>query len=242
MSFHRKLLPKFLVLLILLWVVPNVLGTQIDIVATADSYTSNINPDANYGGSEFLDTYYCTYEFFGENFTQAYVTWLKFNLSVIPSEATVSSIILRMHTSLIGPIATNKIGVFLCSDSNWEEMTIDWNNSPQVTGAPISTAFVGTGNKDYDFNVSSAVKDKSIVTLVLKTLESTSLGGSATFYSREQPEADYRPRLVVEYSSPSSPLDLVPRLLILVVVVAVVVFATYFVMHRRKQRSPPNTP
>jgi hypothetical protein len=244
LSFNRKLLPELLVLLVLILATPNVLGTQTDIVSLADSYTSNIYPTANYGGSDFLDSYYYTYEILGQSNTQACVTWLKFDLSGISSEATVNSVILRVHTNVIAPVATNKIGAFLCSDSNWQEMTIIWNNSPQVTGSPISTVFVSAGDKDYDFDVTSTVKGKSIVTLVLKTLESTSLAGFASFYSREKQQTGYRPRLVVDYTSPSQPSSPVdPALwLVLGVIAIVVVLAAYFMMRRRKQQTASKTP
>lgn len=235
---------EFLVLVILLWPIPGVSATQVDIGPVADSYTSSISPNTNYGRSEFLDSYYYTYGMPNQTFTQTAVTWLKFDLSVIPSDAAIDSAILRLHTTAFGPTATNKIGAFVCHDSDWQEMTINWNNTRvlelQTTGAPLSTLFVSRGDRDYDFNVTSAVKSQNTVTFVLKTIEPTGPMGGASFYSKEKQETHYRPRLDVEYSSESSfsrALDSVLWLIIFMAIVAVVIVTAYFVI-RRKQRSP----
>jgi hypothetical protein len=243
----HKVLSVFLCLLVLSAFTPNVLGTELSIVATADSYTDSDNPDVNHGGTSNLYSYYSELEMAGEviaNYEQ-YI-WLKFDLSEIPSEATVNSITLRMHTSLIGTYSTNKVGVFLCSNTAWQEMTITWNNCPEVTGQSIDTVYVGTTDKNYDFEATSAVKGKSRVTLVLKTLEPTDLFGWAVFDSRESSWTNNRPRLIVEYTTPSQPLTLVPFfgfLIVTVIVISVVVISVvYAVIRKKKQPSPPTTP
>ena len=241
-----KLLPEFLVLVILLWAVPRVSAIQVDIGPVADSYTSSIYPNTNYGASEFLEIYYYAYGIPNQTFTQVAVTWLKFDLSVIPSNAAVDSAILRLHTTVFGPTATNKIGAFQCYNSNWQEMTISWNNTRvlelQTTGAPLSTLFVSNGDWDYDFDVTSAVKSQNVVTLVLKTLEPTSPMGKASFYSKEKQETHYRPRLIVEYSSNSSFSQILNSILwptIFIAIAAVVAVTAYYIL-RRKQQPPKN--
>lgn len=249
MRFHGKLLPEFLVLLILLSTVPKVSATQIQVLAIDDSYTSSTNPNINYGGSEFLESHNYTFAIQDVIFKQASFIWLKFNLtehsSGLPSDAIVSSIILQLHTAAPGPIAPNRIHVFLCNDSNWQDMTITWNNSPQVTGTPIAKAYVDTGDKDYEFDVTSAVKTRGTVTLVLKTIESTSPYGQARFYSMQKSPPlgqFYYPKLIIEYSSPASfsqTIDLVLWPLISIAIIAVVFLAAYYVIRRRQQ--PPKT-
>jgi len=236
---------------LLAWTVPRASGTQNAVHSIADSYTSSMNPDANYGDEFFLDCYYYTYEMLNQSFTHASIIWLKFNLTSgtlwLPSDATVNSIVLRMHTTAFSPVTTNKIGVFLCSESNWNEWAINWNNSPQVAGSPIATALVGAGDEDCDFNVTSVVGSEGVVTLVLKTLESTSLGGNVSFYSRHwipTGEVATWPRLLVEYSSSSQSLQgmyLVPWVAIFATVGALVVLTTYF-MIRRRRLNPSKTP
>ncbi len=241
LSVH-KILPLYLCLLVISIVIPSVLGTELSIVATADSYTDNDDPDVNYGGTSNLYSYNYTYNLFNETYNHENHIWLKFDLSGIPSEATVSSITLRMHTNIIGTYSTNKVGVFLCSNTTWQEMTITWNNCPEATGQPIDTVYVGTANKNYDFDVTSAVKGKSVVTLVLKTLETTDLAGFAVFESREG-YSDNRPRLIVDYTTPSQQLYIDPSVLLIggLVVIVVVIGAIYGLTRRGKKPAPPKT-
>jgi len=215
---------------------PVVSGSELFVVATDDSYIESDDPDVNHGGASSLYSYYYEYELFNETTNYEKHTLLKFDLSEIPSDATVNSIALRMHT-FFSTSTTNKVGVFLCSNTDWEEMEITWNNCPEVTGQPIDTVYVGSSDTDYDFDVTSAVKGKSAVTLVLMTLEPTELVGWADFISREYAVSKYHPRLVVEYTTPSTPLDFTLLIMISVVIIVVVILVGYAVMKKKKQ--PP---
>lgn len=240
----------FLCLLFLLAVVPIVSGGELSIVATADSYTESDYPDVNHGGVSTLYSYNCEYELLGYIISYERHIWLKFDLSEIPSDAKVKSAILRMHTSIIGVTSTNKVGVFLCSHSDWQELEITWNNSPQVTEQSIDIVYVASPDTYYDFDVTSAVKGRSVITLVLKTLEPTDLFGWAAFDSRETGGTifgEYRPRLTVEYTIPPLTVDFPPwvfqSLIIGSIVIAVVgipvvgILIGYAVTSKKKQRS-----
>jgi len=256
LSFH-KFLPVFLFLFVLSTVTPIVLGDELSIETVADTYTERDEPDVNHGGASILYSYYYEYELLGDITSYENHLWLKFDLSEIPSEATVNSIILRMHTSFIMS-TTNRVGVFLCSSTDWQEMTITWSNCPEVTGQPIDTVYVGSSDTYYDFDVTSAVKGKSDVTLVLKTLESTKLFGWAIFSSRETSNDLDKPRLIVKYTTPSppsdtdttpsSPLDTdttpSPHVYALLVIgflaILVVVFIAFDIVRSRKKKQPSN--
>lgn len=232
----------FLCLFVLSAVSPNVLGAELSIEPIADSYTDSDAPDVNHGGSSSLYSYYYELELINKSYEQD--TWLKFDLSEIPSEATVNSIILRMHT-FFTTSTTNKVGVFLCSNTDWGEMEITWNNCPEVTGQPIGIVYIGSSDTDYDFDVTSAVEGKDVVTLVLKTLEPTELVGWADFVSKEYALSQYHPELVVDYTTPSQPLTIDPLWGILIVgliVVAVVIPVAYVVTRKKKGSLPPSTP
>jgi len=220
---------------------PIVSGSELSVVATADSYTETDDPDVNHGGASSLYSYYYEYELFNEITSYKKHIWLKFDLSEIPSDATVNSITLRMHT-FFSTSTTNKVGVFLCSNTDWKEMEIDWNNCPKVTGQPIDTVYVGSSDTDYDFDVTSAVKGKSMVTLVLRTLEPTDLVGWADFISKEYTISKYHPRLVVEYTTLSTPLDSTFLIIISGGIIAVVLVVAYAITKRKKLQSPSETP
>jgi hypothetical protein len=233
----------YLFLLIISVVTPSVLGAELSIYPIADSYTWMDNPDVNYGGSVTIYSYNHTYEVLNTTYNDEKHIWLKFDLSEISSEATVSSIILRMHTSVAYSDVTNKVGVFLCSNTTWQEMTITWNDCPQVEGQPIATVYVSSWDTNYDFNVTSAVQGRSIITFVLKTLEPTALMGWAGFNSKESSRANVLPRLIVEYTTPSQPLTIDPSILLIIslVIIIVAIGIIYGITRKGKQPSLSTT-
>ncbi|MGD8544420.1 MAG: DNRLRE domain-containing protein [Candidatus Bathyarchaeota archaeon] len=233
----------YLFLLVISVVTPSLLGAELSIYPIADSYTWMYNPDVNYGNSITIYSYNYTYDVFNTTYNDEKNIWLKFDLSEIPSEATVTSIILRMHTSVAYSDVTNKVGVFLCSNTTWQEMTITWNNCPQVEGQPIATVYVSSWDTNYDFNVTSAVQGKNVMTLVLKTLEPTASMDWVGFNSKESSRADVLPRLVVEYPTPSQPLTTDPSILLIIglIVIVVVIGIIYGITRKGKQQSPSTT-
>lgn len=232
-----------LCLLVISVVTPSVLGAELSIYPIADSYTWMYNPDVNYGDSITIYSYNYTYDVFNTTYNDEKNIWLKFDLSEIPSEATVNSIILRMHTSVAYSDVTNKVGVFLCSNTTWQEMTITWNNCPQVEGQPIATVYVSSWDTNYDFNVTSAVQGKNVMTLVLKTLEPTASMDWVGFNSKESSRTNVLPRLIVEYPAPSQPLTIDPSILLIIglVVIVVVIGVIYGITRKGKQQSPSTT-
>jgi len=187
---------------VLFLIIPQVWGLQAPVIVSEDSYVSSSQPNANKGSNNHLLVYNETNEL---NITMAYNAWLKFNLSDIPSNATINSAVLRMHT---GNSSTGlvRVGVFLCNDTSWNEYTITWNSTPPLSSSePIATLNVSTSNTDYDFNVTDAVKGETMTCLVLKLiLKAKYDAGQADFYSRE---SDHAPRLIVDYVLEPPPFD-----------------------------------
>lgn len=222
----------------LIWT-PSARATQTSITPIADSYVSSLSPDTNYGGGSTVFSYNYQNEFVTP---QYYNTWLKFDLSGIPSEATINSIILRLRTFVV--VATNKVGVFLSDDTSWKEMEITWNSQPSLSnGQSLQILDIASSNTNYDFNLTTALKGKSIVSLVLKTLQPTGLIQFAQFYSRE---GAHGPRLIVNYTMPSIPSQADPTttIFVLVAIVVVLVAAALFLLRRRRRvdKQPPTTP
>lgn len=228
------------ILLALFVSTPNAKATQTSTMPIADSYVSSVNPDTNYGGEGVLCTYNFQDPLLGNHF---YNTWLKFDLSQIPSEATINSIILRMHTFLV--LATNKVGVFLSDDTTWKELEITWNNQPSLSSTTsLRTVDIASANQDYDFELTVALKGKSTVSVVLKTLQSTGLAQLVEFMSKEG--ISNRPVLIVDYSMPSTSIDpsvIVIVGIVIIVVVAVLGVAILKLRHREAvEKQAPTTP
>lgn len=228
-----------ILLLSLALYIPNIKAAQISITPLADSYVDSSDTDVNKGGSNTLYTYNYEYELLGTLYTYYHNAWLKFDLSKIPSEATVNSIILRMHTSIIGTSTTNQVGVFICDDNSWTELGITWNNAPSPSSIqPLRTVNVATSDRDYDFELTSALRGKSLVSLVLETLQPTDFLGWAVFDSRE---GSHGPRLIAEYTMPSSPLDIgfIVIFGVAMIVVLAVIAAGVFKLRQKKETEPP---
>lgn len=203
--------------------IPNVKATQISLVAVADSHVDSLSPGANNGGSIFLYTH---------NYNNSYRNvWLKFDLSEIPSQATVNSIILRMHTSITGTRTLNEVGVFVCNVNSWTEFDITWNNAPSPSSTiPLQTVDVADTETDYDFNLTAVLTGRSVVSLVLKTVQSSK--EPAFFDSKEGSNG---PRLIVDYVMPSPPLDTVFMAIVGIGIVVLVVLGVFIFRLRQKK-------
>ena len=184
-------------------------STQTEIPAIADAYVDNAQPSVNYGNSLFLYTHYY-FESVGqagagsgtENEVGPIVhTWLKFDLSQIPKQATIRSVTLRMHTAMWGTRSNNKVGVFVCEDDFWIESGLSWNDAPaaSVNSNPVVTLECADPDLDYNFELSSTWNGKRSISLVLKTLEFSK--EPAVFNSINlNPKSG--PTLIVEYDMP----------------------------------------
>ena len=96
---------------------------------------------------------------------------------------------------------------------------------------------------DYNFDLTSTLRGKSEVTLVLKTLESS--WSPATFDSKE---GEKGPMLIVGYDMPSSPLN-ASFIVIAGIGIAVVAVVGVFIFRQRQKKNvgkqkqtPPSTP
>ncbi len=217
-------------LLTLFLLTQNARAEQTSLVAIADSYVDNNNPTTNYGGVSSLYVYNQTFQYFPSSLECA---WLKFNLSSVPSGANITSIVLRVRTTLWGPFATNEVGVFYCNDNSWTEAGITWNNtSSAVETTPLRTVNITSTNTNYDFELTSFLKGKSVVSLILESMHSTAYTGAAPIYSRE---SGYGPKLIVDYTMPSTGNPIDPTIPILAAVIIVVVLAIAVIVLRRKK-------
>lgn len=216
--------------------VTKVEATQSSIIAIADSYVKSIEPDENYGTSDFLNAYNHQFQFLNITYTASYSIWLRFDLSGIPSEAKINSIALRMHTNSATSGITNKVGVFICDNNTWTESKITWNNAHALsTTQAFQIINVSISNENYDFNLTSVLEGKSEVTLVLKSLQLTAPGEWAVFDSKETSFV-YAPKLIVNYSNPYYPIDFgLIAIIAAIVIIASIVLVLYLSKMGRKK-------
>ncbi len=191
------------------FMVPNVKATnEISIDAIANSYVDSASPATNFGNSIFLYSHDYNVSVAeasaGLNSTNLIGplanTWLKFDLSQIPPQAIVSSIVLRMHTAVWGTRSHNQVGVFVSEDVSWTETGITWNNA-QFPGSniPIQVVNVNDPDVNYEFNLTSALTGRSMISLILESVQSAK--EPAVFNSRN---LNNGPTLIVDYNMPTN--------------------------------------
>ena len=132
----------------------------------------------------------------------------KFNLPEIGNDFRVVSATLESFVwtngDKIGPV-----GAYYCSDSNWRENQLNWNNAPHdaVESDPLSIRTPSGNNVWTAFNVTDVFNkispSSSSFTLVLKAMGAT---GYSNWYSKEYMGGSHTPRinLVLEYVEPGS--------------------------------------
>jgi len=120
---------------------------------------------------------------------------LEFDVHDLPSAAV--GIKLRLYvTNTFGVDST--VRIYLATDKEWDEATVDKNTAPVQTGAFLASAVVKAAaqNSWFDFSVNkSAITGNGKITFIL-SLYSGSKG--AYFSSRE---GVYRPTLIVDYGT-----------------------------------------
>jgi hypothetical protein len=213
-------------------------NNSISIQPIADSYVDNSNPSLNYGQSLFLYTH-----LYNESVAQASAgsstenkvgpiaqTWLKFDLSGIPSKATIYSAVLRMHTSMWGTRSNNKVGVFVCQDNSWTESEISWNNAPKVSSNSLDTRECADPDMDYEFDLSTNLEGKRSISLVLETLEFSKM--PVVFNSNDlNPKTG--PILIISYDEPVD----VWIVGVAILSISALVFVGIFFRYKRRLRS-----
>ncbi len=168
---------------------------------TKDAACFSATPDMNFGNSIFLAVQNQS----GANGYAA--SLLFFNLSSIPSDATILSANLRLYCF------NNTDGVVLRIERleetpSWTETGVTWNNMPYGTFPPPPYYFeiLHTQYESYDVKEIvqgwvSETNENNGFQLITTTSEA-----SATFYSNEQGN-NYTPKLIISYLLPEGDLD-----------------------------------
>ena len=235
----------FLVVLLLTLIVVSVKNgtaeTQIHIPAIADAYVDNATPNANYGSALFLYTHY-----YNQSVGQASAgsgsqnevgpivrTWLKFDLSQIPSQAEIDSVNLRVHTAIWGTRSVNKVSVFVCDDTSWTESALSWNSAPSALSSnSLGTIECANPDMDYNFDLSSALSGGKSISLVLETVQ---LSKEPAVFNSKDLNPDTGPTLIVDYSLPMN-IEVI-GLIVLAAVIAVILIVVFFRLKKQKRKA-----
>jgi hypothetical protein len=167
--------------------------TDLTLNPVADSFINLNEPDSNFGGSSYLRTWYWSQ-------TLAYRSYLKFDLSSIPSEANIESAKLELYTAYRMGDETSNVEVHYCEDNAWTEIGITWNNAPSFDPESSSTSSVAFEETWYSWVLTEDViraKPNQQLSLVLTSSSDT----IENFYSKDPSyAAEYKPKLTITYS------------------------------------------
>jgi len=177
-------------------------------------------------------------------------TYLKFDLSVIPDDHIITSIVLWLYNyksiSGIWMGATHNnanVIAYHVDDDTWDEMTVTWNNRPPYTSL-LGTETDSGENKWYSWDLmvtsydysGDLVDDDLSIALVEAPITPDDFGISE-YYSREKlPEQGYpyRPYLVVEAYRPSE----VPELPLGIPIITSIALVAYLAIRKRIGKKP----
>jgi len=134
-----------------------------------------------------------------------YHTWLKFDLSSIPSGATGLSATLELRTCYNGVTASDTFEAYLCLNNDWSEETLNAHNDPSYAGhLLLDSAIVRHDETWYDWDVTTAVenataRNSTIISIMLRHPFGAGHDGGvwAKFDSKEV--SAYAPKLTVEW-------------------------------------------
>ncbi|MGA9567428.1 MAG: DNRLRE domain-containing protein, partial [Candidatus Korobacteraceae bacterium] len=152
----------------------------------ADTYVASGAPNTNYGTNTMLAIQPNVY------------TFIRFNISGIPTNATVQKAVLRLFVSAPSAPIAGTFSVYQINTS-WSELTLTWNNKPalgSVVGSPVSL-----GSSSYlnfvEVDITSLVQQWVNGTVVNNgiALVTTTSGASYSFDSKEAQAYSHSPEL-----------------------------------------------
>jgi murein DD-endopeptidase MepM/ murein hydrolase activator NlpD len=189
--------PRFftLCLLLLLTVPKGASALTATVYPSDDAAVSESNGNSNFGSSQSAIVGRVA------SSSDDWLTFMRFDLSSIPSNANVSSATLHLYGELVGNGLT--IRAYPVTGS-WSESSINWNNKPSIaTSAYESTSFSSDGSKSMSFTsfVSTWVSGTSSNYGIMLLSESSSTNNYVGLGTSENNTSSRRPRLVVDYTA-----------------------------------------
>lgn len=157
------------------------------LVAVADAWIDEKDDTTNYGASQQL---------YVESNKKNLRTLVRFDLSSIPANCTVTSATLRLFAS--NSDDSRSVQVYRAAAA-WAENTVTWNNQPTVAGPPV-TQPAGDGWRSW--NVTSqvaAMRSGTNTGFILRDAVENEKSKSQIYSSREGASSQ-RPQLIVDWN------------------------------------------
>jgi hypothetical protein len=162
--------------------------------ASADAYTLKSSATMNFGTATTLRV--------RDPGVRSYV---KFEVSGVPSGASVTAAALRLHSSTGDSCTTAGLGAdaYRAASDGWSETSITHSNAPGKSGSRLATADGFAAGSVATFDVTSAVTGNGTVSFYLEMPSCSTDTAVTRFNSREA--AGNRPDLVVTFGGDPGP-------------------------------------
>ncbi|HEX6131896.1 MAG TPA: DNRLRE domain-containing protein, partial [Actinomycetota bacterium] len=158
-------------------------GASLVFGPSADTYVSQANPTANFGGAKR----------FAVDASPQEHALLRFAVTGVGAAPVVGAT-LRLYNTNGSSMGGS---VFPVADTSWNESTVTWNTAPPAGPAPAGSLGAVTAGTWYEVDVSSIVTGDGVYSMRLITTSSN----GADYTSREG-ASGFAPELVVEPGAP----------------------------------------
>jgi len=153
-----------------------------------DAYTHKGRPSTNFGGGD--DIFVGWYQHEREGVGGSERTWLKFDLSSLPADATIGRMRLWLYCHRLTGWGSHDTRCYSVENDNWTEKSITWNNQPPTIGELLDNKVVEEENRWYSWEVTSFVqsqraKDNLVSFCLIDRDENQEENHSPWFYSKE---------------------------------------------------------
>jgi hyaluronate lyase len=127
-------------------------------------------------------------------------SYLKFDLSAIPG--TIASATLKLTATSVGSSSAMTHNLYQTASDSWSESGLTWTNSPanaSLLGSWTVPALNSAVQLDITAAASSVMGGSKLLSLEVESAADYGSGGQVDYGARENPNASYRPVLVVSY-------------------------------------------
>lgn len=162
----------------------------------ADAFVASYSPDENYG--DYYNLWVRNSEYGSSK-----LIFIKFDLSGIPTEATIQSAQLKLHG---GYSSTGVyVSAYYVRDDSWREYGLTYNNKPNISNTLTCTVENISAHSWYSWDITEdaieAIHDN-------KELTETLIWGNTTEYGDthfDSRESIWPPKLEITYTVPTTP-------------------------------------
>ncbi|MFF7332460.1 LamG-like jellyroll fold domain-containing protein [Streptomyces sp. NPDC008150] len=166
-------------------------SSTVTLTATEDSYVNAGATGTNYGTSTSLAV----------RGSGAYVSYLRFQLPAAPSGTTLTGAQLRLRTTSLDSAGSADSFTVVPVTGTWTEAGVTYANRPALSSTVLGT-LAAPNAVSTDYSVALGADGLSALLGSASSLALTSTGTDALWlWSGEIGTADYRPRLVLTFSS-----------------------------------------